>query len=114
MPPVLMPNIKSRLLCDGLTESVVPGHTRTSPPRGKCKMVVSDPAVMDDPDPSRPASMTAEPVSLVTGITSASLVSAKPAATGGSDDADFLPAFTSPGGRSLTIKRFPAPSHECP
>src|SRR5579872_2603069 len=114
MPPVLMPNIKSRLLCDGLIESVVPGQTRTSPPRGKCKMVVSDPAVMEDPEPSRAAAMTAEPVSLVTGMTSASFVRANPAALGGSADADFLPAFTSPGGRSLIINRFPAPSQECP
>ena len=72
--------------------------------------VLSDPAVIEDPEPSRPPAITADPVSPLTGMTSASLVSAKPPAMGGSAPSDFLLAFTSSGGRSLTINRLPAPS----
>src|SRR5215831_13863109 len=102
MPPVPTPNIRSRLLCDGLTESVVAGQTRTSPPRGRCRMVVYDPAVTDDPEFSRTPAITAEPVSSAIGITSASFVSVKPAAIGGSGAVDFLPALAYSGGRNLT------------
>ena len=49
MAPLPMPNIMSRLLFEGVSESVVPGHTRTSPPPARRRTVVSDPAVTDAP-----------------------------------------------------------------
>src|SRR5690242_3431188 len=55
-----MPNISSRPLEDDVTETVVPGHTRTSPPRPRRKTAESDPAVTDDPVAIlRPANITA-------------------------------------------------------
>src|ERR1051326_6903811 len=98
-----MPNIRSRLLCDGVTETVVPGQTRTSPPRGRCRTVVSDPAVTEDPAPMRLPDIAMELEPAVTGTTDASFVSEKPVAVSGSNT--FLPAFTSSGGLSRTIDR---------
>jgi hypothetical protein len=41
MAPLLIPNIKSRPFWEGVTDSEVPGQTRTSPPRGKRTTAVS-------------------------------------------------------------------------
>ena len=49
MAPLPMPNIMSRLLFEGVSDSVVPGHTRTSPPLARRNTVVSDPAVTEAP-----------------------------------------------------------------
>src|SRR5215471_10881250 len=78
-------------------------------------MVVSDPAVTEDPAARRLASITVPPASPETGITAASAVRVNPGeAAAGSGVPDFFPAATSSGGLSRTIKRFPAPSHEWP
>src|SRR5215472_9497108 len=108
-----MPNIRSRLPGDGLTATVVPGHTRTSPPRGRCRTVVSEPALIEEPAARFPADITAEPVSL-TGMTASSEFSVKPVAIVGCTGAAFFPALTSSGGLSRTIRRPPAPSQEWP
>ncbi len=57
----------SRLFCDGVTETVVPGQTRTSPPRDRRRTAVSAPAVIDEPDPMRLSATTNDPVPPVTG-----------------------------------------------
>src|SRR5208337_2017285 len=49
MAPVLMPSIKARPLCEDVTDTVVPGQTRTSPPRPRRRIAVSEPAVTEEP-----------------------------------------------------------------
>ncbi len=61
MAPWLIPSIRSFPFEDVVNETVVPGHTRTSPPRVSLIMAVSAPAVMDDPDATRLPVSTSEP-----------------------------------------------------
>src|SRR3954469_20903693 len=111
-----MPNMRSRLLDEELTDNVVPGHTRTSPPRGRCRMVVSEPALTEEPVERRLASMAADSVPATTGTTAASGVRVNPGAVirAACTGSDFFPALTSSGGRRRTISRLPAPSQEWP
>src|SRR5579863_1568138 len=104
-----MPSIRSRLFGEGVTDTVVPGQTRTSPPPDKRKIVVSDPAVMVEPEPMRLPAITVAPEPLVTGTT-AGVAPKDNAGDVGGWFGDGLPAFTSSGGLSRTISRFPAPS----
>src|ERR1700683_3966966 len=106
-----MPSIKSFELFDGVTETVVPGQTRTSPPLDNANTVVSLPAVKEDPAANRLSATTTSPTPLETGTT----------ATPGDSEmdcggcGDFLfAAFGSSGGLSRTIRRLPAASHEYP
>ena len=112
---MLSPSIMSRLFGEGVTETVVPGHTRTSPPRARCRTSVSDPAVTDDPEPSRLPASTSAPAPPVTGTTAGAAPIDIPAATGGTIGGDFLlPAFTSSAGLRRIINRLPAPSQVKP
>src|SRR5580658_4470522 len=49
--PVFMLNITLCRFCDGVTDTVVPGQTWTSPPLDKLRMVVSGPALIVEPTP---------------------------------------------------------------
>src|SRR5271170_2925740 len=109
-----MPSIRSRLVCDGVIETVVPGHTRTSPPPVTRSTAVSDPAVIADPAEMRFPARTIVPEPLVTGTTAGSRLRENPSTFGGSNGDDFFPAVASPAGFNRTIKRCPAPSHEYP
>jgi len=44
-----MPNIKACPFCEEVTDTVVPGHIRTSPPLSRRRIEVSEPAVTEDP-----------------------------------------------------------------
>src|ERR1700741_309859 len=98
-----MPNIKSRLLCEGVTEIVVPGQTCTWPPWGRRRMVVSDPAVIVDPFSSRLSANTVAPDAPATGTTAAPVVREKPAAPWASVGGAFATAAGS-GGFNRTSK----------
>src|ERR1019366_9756946 len=50
--PVFMLSITLCRLCDGVTDTVVPGQTCTSPPLDRLRMAVSGPAVIEEPDPA--------------------------------------------------------------
>jgi hypothetical protein len=51
-----------------VTETVVPGHTRTSPPRASLSTAVSSAAVIDDPEATRlPASTSVPELPTATG-----------------------------------------------
>src|SRR5271170_6151594 len=106
---MLIPNIKSLAFFEGVTETVVPGQTRTSPPLDKCSIAVSLPAVRDEPAAKRLPANTTSPTPLVTGTTAGSAAGANDATCGGSKG-DFLPAalaasLASPGGFRRTIRR---------
>src|SRR5580692_10769638 len=109
-----MPNIMSRLFCEGVTDKVVAGQTRTSPPRGRCRIVVSEPAVTEEPAAKWLASITVDPASALTGTTAASELSEKPVTVSCAGEADFFPALMSSGGLRRTIRRWPPPSQEWP
>src|SRR5260370_19760187 len=98
----------SRLLAEGVTETVVPGQMRISPPRGSCSTAVSVPAVSEEPDASRLAATATEPDPLLTGTTG--LASVDKLAAVGACDGDFLVASTSSGVLRRTMRRLPAPS----
>src|SRR5271165_4379656 len=98
----------SRLLCEGVTETVVPGQMRISPPRGSWTTAVSVPAVREDPAARRLAATATEPDPLVTGTIGAASVDRL--AVVGACAGDFLLAFTSSGGVRWTRRRLPAPS----
>src|SRR5580658_2059717 len=66
-----MPSIKSLAFCEGVTETVVPGQTRTSPPLDKSSTAVSLPAVRDDPAAKRFPAKTTSPTPPVTGTAGA-------------------------------------------
>src|ERR1700678_2341354 len=109
---MLMPSIKSFAVFEGVTETVVPGQTRTSPPLDKYNTAVSLPAVRDDPAANRLPDNTTSPTPLVTGTT-AGVAAGVNASTCGGWKGDFLLAVfgslsVSPGGFSRTISRFQA------
>src|SRR5580698_8988181 len=107
-----MPSIKSFELFEGVTETVVPGQTRTSPPLDNANTVVSLPAVKEDPAANRLSAKTTSPTPPGMGTTAAAGV--KDTACGGWI-ADFsLAALGSSGALSRTIRRLPAASHEYP
>src|SRR5271166_668645 len=108
-----MPSIKSLVLFEGVTETVVPGQTRTSPPRDNASVVVSLPAVRDDPAANRLSATTTSPIPLLTGIAAGAAVVDNDTTCGGwnGDLAAFASAIES-GGFSRTIRRLPAASHE--
>src|SRR5208282_233073 len=108
--PVLIPIMTSCVVRDGVTETVVPGHTRTCPPRASCSTAVSLPAVNEDPETilRLPASTTA-PDPLVTGTAAGAVPRSRPG-TLGICAGGVLLAFTSSGGFNRTINRLPAPS----
>src|SRR5579863_2706193 len=110
MAPVLRPSIRSFEFFEGVTERVVPGQTRTSPPRDNRSTAVSLPAVRDDPAAKRLPASTTSPTPLVTGTAAGSVSGASDTSFGGWTGG-FLAAFGSSGGFSLTVKRFPAMSH---
>src|SRR5437879_10761086 len=56
-----MPSISSLPFCEEVTETVVPGHTCTSPPRCKRRMAVSTPAVSEEPVAMRLTAITTAP-----------------------------------------------------
>src|SRR5213082_3424149 len=96
MAPMLRPSIRSRRVREGVNETVVPGHTRTSPPPETRSTAVSEPAVTADPDASRLPASTIAPDPPVTGTTIGAAPNVKLAAVGTSDG--FLPALRSPAG----------------
>src|SRR6266436_3861517 len=105
-----MPSIKSLVFFEGVTESVVPGQIRTSPPLDKRNTAVSPPAVRDDPAENCLPAITTSPTPLVIGTTAG-------VATGVSDSTwrgwrgDFLlAALGSSAGFSRTIKVSPETS----
>src|ERR1700690_2774222 len=49
--PVFMLSIMLWRFCDGVTDTVVPGQTCTSPPLDRLRMVVSAPAATVEPEP---------------------------------------------------------------
>src|ERR1019366_5810498 len=60
--PVFMLSIMLWRSCDGVTDTVVPGQTCTSPPLDRRRTAVSGPAVIAEPaPPSFPASAAARP-----------------------------------------------------
>src|ERR1700722_1162527 len=107
-----MPNIKSRAFFDGVTEIVVPGQIRTSPPRNRRNTVVSAPAVTDDPLPIRVPDTTTEPLPPPAAGTSAGVVVTPSVGTDGVSA--LLSALVSPGGLRRIISRLPAPSQVYP
>src|ERR1700741_4963803 len=108
-----MPNIKSRFLCEGVTEIVVPGQTWTSPPWGRRRIVVSDPAVTVEPFSSRLAAIAVPLDAPLTGTTTALLVKENPDAFWESAAGAF-PTVAASGGFNRPSSRLPAPSQECP
>src|SRR5579864_8412337 len=63
-----MPSMRSWPLGEVETETVVPGQTRTSPPRVRRRIAVSSPAVIEDPDATRLPVSTSDPeVPIATG-----------------------------------------------
>src|SRR3979409_394803 len=103
-----MPSISSCLFFDGVTETVVPGHTRTSPPCERCNTAVSEPAVTDEPEPMRLPASTTAPCPPETGTSAGDVV--EKLTTDGGWKGDFVPAFGSSGGFKRTRSRFPAAS----
>src|SRR5664279_180715 len=49
--PAFMLSIRLWRFCEGVTDTVVPGQTCNSPPLDKRRIVVSEPAVTDEPEP---------------------------------------------------------------
>ena len=81
-----MPSINAWPFRDDVTETVVPGHTSTSPPRSSRSTEVSDPAVTDDPVSKRPlAKITLPEEPELTGIASGRTPLLKAATVGGRD-----------------------------
>src|SRR5580698_496972 len=105
-----MPSIKSFAFFEGVTESVVPGQTRTSPPRERCNTAVSLPAVRDDPAANRLPANTTSPTPPVTGTTAGVATGVNDKTCGGWNGDFLLAAFGSSGGFSRTIRRLPATS----
>src|SRR5229473_3276065 len=102
--PVLMPSMKSRPLSEEVTETVVPGQTRISPPRDRLSTAVSAPAVTDDPPARRvPASTTAPEPPELSGTTAGRTPVEKVATEGGCDDFSTSPC-------KCTRSRFPVAS----
>src|SRR5579872_91857 len=103
-----MPSINAWPFCDDVTETVVPGHTSTSPPRSRRNTDVSDPAVIDDPVSNRPLAKTTLPEEPeLTGIATGRTPLLKAATVCGRDVASWP-------GCSRIIKRLPAASHVLP
>src|ERR1700746_2469837 len=101
-----MPSIKSSPFGDVETETVVPGHTRTSPPRVRRRIAVSSPAVMEDPDATRLAVSTSDPdVPIATGTAAGCTPAVKAGTDGG------LAVAASSAGLCIT-RRLPIDSHE--
>ena len=91
-------------------ETVVPGQTRTSPPRDNRKTAVSAPAVSDDPAAILLPSTITSPGFPVTGTIEGAPWARSESSAGGLDRA-FLCAFKSSGGFSRTVSRLPSSSH---
>src|SRR5271169_905914 len=105
-----MPSIKSFVFFAGVTETVVPGQTRTSPPLDNFNTAVSLPAVKVDPAANCLPASTTSPTPLLTGTTTGSAEGAAESTCGGWNG-DFLPAVLGASiGFSRTIKRSPATS----
>src|ERR1700685_331891 len=102
-----MPNIRSRAFVDGVTETVVPGQIRTSPPRDRRIAAVSAPRATADPLPIGVPDSTTEPLPPVAGTMAGVSVVASVVTDGGSE---LLSALASPGGLRRIISRLPAPS----
>src|ERR1019366_38706 len=113
-----MPSIKSFAVFEGVTETVVPGQTRTSPPLDNRNTAVSLPAVRDDPAANCLPANTTSPTPLVTGTTAGAAAGANDSTCGGWNGGFFAAAFPpsfgslvgSPAGFSRTIRRLPATS----
>src|SRR5271166_2671630 len=104
-----MPSIRSLEFSEGVTETVVPGQTSTSPPLAKRRIVVLEPAMSDDPA-ARLLEITTLPTPSEAGTTTGPFGEPKASAAGG---CDFLSAeFASSGALNRIISRFPASSHE--
>src|SRR5208282_371233 len=101
---------------EGVMESVVPGQTRTSPPRDKCRTAVSLSAVREAPAARRLPASTTSPIPLLTGTT-AGVAGGVNDRTCGGWEGEFLLASVSGSsfgsGRRFrrTIRRLPAASH---
>src|SRR5277367_2087045 len=106
-----MPSISSCLLFDGVTETVVPGQTRISPPRDKARTAVSEVAVTEAPAPMRLPASTTVPGPPDTGTTAgAEAVARVDAAGGGVFWRESALELESPAGFRRIIRRFPAAS----
>src|SRR5258708_37319201 len=105
MPPVLMPNSKSLVFFEGVTETVVPGQTRTSPPLDNRNTAVSPPAVKDDPAANCLPAITTSPSPLVTGTTAGVATGASGSTCGGWRGDVLLAAVRASAGfrRTLTV-----------
>src|ERR1700722_9562190 len=101
--------MRSRLVWEGVIETVVPGQTRISPPRPSCKTAVSHLVVTEDPAASRVPAKTIAPAPPVTGTMVGAALAENPATVGACCESLF--AFTSSAGLRRTMRRLPAPSH---
>src|SRR5437899_9859451 len=107
-----MPNIRSWVFLDAVTETVLPGQTCNSPPRAMCRTAVSALAVIEEPLPMRLPAITADPVGReATGTTTGCAAEPKVETVAGwaGGGATAL-AFGSSGGFRRMVSRFPAPS----
>src|SRR5579863_3504837 len=105
-----MPSIKAFVPVEGVTETVVPGQTRTSPPLDNRNTAVSLPAVSDDPAANRLSANTTSPTPLVTGTNAGVSAGAIESTCGSWESGFLLAAFGSSAGFSRTISRLPAAS----
>src|SRR5437764_15334964 len=110
MAPVLMPSIKSFVFLAGVTESVVPGQTRTSPPRDNSKTAVSLPAVNVDPAANCLPAITTSPTPLVTGTATVVAVGVIESTCGGCRGDFWLAELGPSAGFRCTIKVSPETS----
>src|ERR1700685_2874043 len=111
MEPLLRPSIKSFALFEGVMETVVPGQTRTSPPRVNRSSVVSLPAVKADPTAERLPATTTSPIPLVTGTATGVTEGDSDVVCGNWEGGVFLATAGFGIGLRRTIKRSPATSH---
>src|ERR1700682_2138190 len=104
----------SRVFCAGVTETVVPGHTRISPPRVKCRIAVSEPAVTEDPARIRLPASTMAPGPPVTGTASGVATVVSVETDEGGWNGDVLPTRAPSAGFRRIIRRLPAAAQGWP
>src|ERR1700685_1776600 len=101
-----MASIRSWVSFEGVTETAVPGQTRTSPPLDNCSTAVSVLAVRDDPAATRLPANIMTPSPPVTGT----IAGAADGPAGGFNGDLLVAVFGSSPSFKRTISRFPASS----
>src|ERR1700675_3416962 len=99
-----MPNISSWPFLDAVTDTVLPGHTCSSPPRAMCRTAVSALAVTVDPEPIRLPASTADPVVRELTGTTAGCVGAENVGTVAGCNGAGVAALASSGGFNRMVR----------